>query len=140
MRPLLLTLFGATDAFLTGRQNAASKPKYPSTSEMVRMRDVAMSLGSGACLVDQSSAQCRDYNVYWRDSSDPTITNKIDLSEVKKEDSKKASQQGFGKLLIISVGETFRSGGRLTVGQGTDSSVEPQHDAVNSNLAFARYV
>ena len=131
MRALVLPSIGV----LTGAFKVAV-PRYPSSQEMKQLKNAAISFGKASCSSDSSSQSCREYQRYWSFGS----ATSDDVNVNRKQDLAKAINSGFGKLLIISVGQTFRSGGRLSVEAGTEESIGPQHDAVMSHMAFSHYM
>lgn len=112
-----------------------ARPKFPSNADLERMRDEAESLGEAAC--DMHEPLCAEYRKYWKIRSPSRNT---DIEGIKSDSIRKAKERGFGKLLMIMVGQTFRGGGHNDKASGTSSSVRHQKDAAESHLAFARYM
>ena len=136
MRTPIHLLLGVTAA-VSSSLPSDNKAKYPSTFQLETLKAAAISFGEATCKEGKSQS-CSDYRKYWRDESISTpVPN---FSQIHQADLSKVMSSGLGKILIISVGQTFRSGGRLTVKEGTESSVNPQKDATESQLAFARYL
>ena len=103
-------------------------PKYPSTAELHSMRLSSEAFGQADCQSFFRSEICDDYTKYWK-----TLPNAA-VASVNSEDF-----AGF-KLLIVSVGQTFRGGGFRSTASGDDSSVSGQREAAESHFAFARYL
>ena len=136
MRAIILPSF-LTRVFTLGIPPDSNSARYPSSDALSKLKASAVSFGAASCTANSTSNSCVEYQKYWSHSSDSDAYN---LQINKDEDFDKAKKLGFGKLLIISAGQTFRTGGRFNVDAGTSDSLEPQHDAVKSHMAFARYL
>ena len=126
---------------------------YPSTEDLRRMRSDAHAIGDLECRERPSSSFCTDYGKYWRDETPSFINSTLTptLSEdTRSDDQIKAllasnfeAAKDFGKLLIISSGQTFRrfgSMGRNYNENPKQSLIDEQKAAAESHVAFSRYV
>ena len=105
----------------------AERPKYPADSDLVELRAEADKAGLVACETGNHQV-CRDYERYWK-------TNSYNFTDLNF-----SRDAPFKKMLIISVGQTFRGGGRFSTSIGDADAVNGQHDAVASHMAFSRYL
>jgi hypothetical protein len=106
----------------------------PAVSQLSQLKAEADQLGEEQCKLNAPG--CQDYQTYWK-----TGEVKESGSSVTT-DSEKA--KGFGKLLIISAGETFRRPVNLYNPKlnwnETFNATSAQLEATESQLAFARFV
>ena len=108
----------------------AGRPTYPSTDEMEMMRKGSELFGQKVCAVDHFNVRlCEDYRKYWQTNNSSNTGAAMTLQAPT-----------LGKLLIVSVGQTFRAGSWMSTEVGDRTAVPGQREAVESHLAFARYV
>ena len=108
---------------------SAGRPSYPTTAEMEMMRIGAEQFGQASCEAATFNVRiCVDYQTYWKTGLD-TAGLPMRLEPPTTE-----------KLLIVSVGQTFRGGSWMSTALGDTTSVSGQRSAVDSHVAFARFV
>ena len=118
-------MFTTLTRFLTPLLIEASR--FPSTLELKELENASESFGRTACAQDSGSQLCLDYESYYQKSENIEYTPLVHAKD-------------FGKLLIVSVGATFRSGGNADTTIGEDHTLKSQKGATMSHRAFGRYV
>ena len=102
----------------------------PADSQLTQLKAEADQLGEEQCKLEAPG--CEDYQTYWK-------TGEVGVSGSSvTTDSEKA--QGFGKLLIISAGQTFRGPVGADGWNSNYNTTSAQLEATESQLAFARFV
>jgi hypothetical protein len=127
---LLIVLHGVIAPAAT----STGGPRYPSDDQMNASCADANAIGASACSDDPfttNSDVCKDYIDYWRTA---------DYNHQVRAPTTSTTNPFPGKLLIISVGQSFRGGGHKTFINGTQASIDGQHSAVMSHLALTRYL